>query len=65
METGVASEPAESVVTHVWIEVELLNRVIAYMIRQPFADVAELVLPLKIMADESFKAQQDGAQRET
>ncbi len=45
--------------THVTLPVDLVNRVMNYLVQRPFIEVSEMVLDLKVTADASFRAQMD------
>jgi hypothetical protein len=50
------TDPEKSV-THVSIPLDLLNAVLAYLVRRPFVEVSDFVLRLKAHGDASFIAQ--------
>lgn len=47
--------------THVELPIDLLNHVILYLVKRPFEEVFDLVVPLKNAADASFKARSESA----
>lgn len=44
--------------THVKIPIDVINGLLAYLVRQPYEDVAGLVAAIKSSGDESFASQQ-------